>query len=121
MMRLEDLTSKLHAGALFVLARIVLVEIPFKHIEDHRGPPLGRVLPAGTMLDPARAEFLWAEQESASAHTDSMVKQMLALSSALATILFPLLGGSRLCFRVPAIVGMLVSVLFCLQALGVRR
>ena len=118
---LESLASKAHARTLFLLARLVLVEIPVRHIEDHRGPSIGHTPPPATPLDPVRAEFLWREQESATAHTDSMVKQLLTLSSALATVAFTLLGGTQPWLRAPAIAGLLVSVLFCLQGLGVRR
>ncbi|OFV81029.1 MAG: hypothetical protein A2W26_08950 [Acidobacteria bacterium RBG_16_64_8] len=118
---LESLASKAHAWALFILARLVLVEIPIRYIEQHRGPSIGHTPLPDTPLDPMRAEFLWREQEAASSHTDSMFKQLLTLSSALATVVFTLLGGAQPWLRVPAIGGLLVSVLFCLQGLGVRR
>jgi hypothetical protein len=118
---LESLASTVHAWTIFILARGVLVQIPVRHIEEHRGPSIGRTPAPDTPLSPVRAEFLWSEQQSQSAHTDSMVKQLLTLSTALATVVFTLLDGALPWLRAPAIVGLLVSVLFCLQGLGVRR
>lgn len=121
MRRLEAIASWLHARALFALARCVVVDIPLRHIQEHGGAPLGFEPTPGTALDPARAAFMWNEQATASAHTDAMVKQMVTLSSALATVVFTLLGGANPWLRSLAILGLLASVLLCLQALGVRR
>ncbi len=121
MQRLERWATTLHVCVLFLLGRLAVVDIPFRHLLNRRGEPLGAVPPAGATLATSQVEFLWADQEAASAFTDSMVKQLLALSSGLATILFTFLSGAQPILRNSAIAAVLVSALFCLQILGVRR
>lgn len=106
---------------LSLLARSVFVGIPREHLEQHRAPSVEFRPGTGVVLDPKRAEFLWTEQEAASAHTDEMTKQLLTLSSALVTVFITLLPWALLVLRFAAIAALLVSVVFCLQGFGVRR
>jgi len=72
-------------------------------------------------IDPEQAEFLFKLQREDSAHTDDKVKQLLTLSSSLATVILVFARDVRPRWLVVVLLGLLVTTVFlCLSILGVR-
>lgn len=105
---------------LWLLMRVALVTPSLREIQE-RKYPLAKGLPEHEIAE-AEARFLFQLAESASDHTDDKIKQLLTLSSSLVTVLA--LFGDRVQPRILVVIvalTLLVSVLMCVTALGVRR
>jgi hypothetical protein len=100
---------------LFIL-RIALVGVQLNDIRDESYSTNSPSIPSGT-LQSQQVQFIYAQQEAASQHTDDKIKQLLTLSSSFATFLLAIGGtgyGRLLLFPLAAV------VLLCISALAVR-
>ncbi len=106
---------------LWLLMRLAFVAPTIEEIKKRQYPQLKRALPAHTIAE-TEARFLFDLAEAASDHTDDKTKQLLTLGSSLVAVL-ALFGGSvhpRILVGIVAF-ALLVSILMCVMALGVRR
>lgn len=115
----ESARLGIHGCFTLILTRLARVHVTSAHIRERSYPPQGS-LPLHD-IDAAQAEFQYRLQREDSAHTDDKVKQLLTLSSALASVVVVFTGDvqPRLIVAIP--MGLLLaSVFLCLGALGVR-
>jgi hypothetical protein len=113
----------LHDVGLFVLLRVALIEVRFEKIRDRQVPVAHRhndQIPVN--VDKAQAEFLYKLAREDSASTDDKVKQLLTLSSSLATLALVFGRDARpkvlfVCF----VAALVAAVVLCLSVLEVRR
>lgn len=104
---------------LFALSRLVGIKTTLEEART-RTYPMTIPVPDHT-VDPDQAEFLFKGQREDSTHTDDKVKQLLTLSSSLATVVLVFARDVRPPWMVVVLLGLLVSAVFlCLSVLDVR-
>jgi len=71
--------------SLFILVRLVLVDMTFGEFQERSHGVSNPPLPPGK-IRPNQAHFIFEQERLADQHTDDKVKQLLTLTSALATL-----------------------------------
>jgi hypothetical protein len=107
----------------FALLRIALVGVSFKEVRDRQVPTgFHRGDPVPSRVHNTQAEFLYKIAREDSSATDEKVKQLLTLSSSLATLALVFGKGVEPRWLVVLFVAALVAtVVLCLSVLEVRR
>jgi hypothetical protein len=72
--------------SLFILVRLVLVDITLAEFRQRSHGVLNPPLPAGR-ISPSQAQFVFEQERLADEHTDDKVKQLLTLTSSLTALL----------------------------------
>ena len=107
-------------SVVFILLRAACIDIEFKDVRSRRVPEV--VGPPASHVHNAQAEFLYKIAREDSAATDDKVKQLLTLSSSLATL--SLVFGKNVGPRVVLVLfvaALVATVVLCLSVLEVRR
>lgn len=114
----HGLTWAGHA-AVFLLCRVALVDLAFREVRAKRYLDAKR--PPDHALDAGQAEFLFKAQREDSSHTDDKVKQLLTLSSSLATIILAFVRDVRPRWLVVSALALLFACVYlCVSVLDVR-
>jgi len=119
--RLERWVARVLDGALFCLVRVVLVEPTWAELRERTYHVSGPPAPPGK-ISPAQARFIFEQEQLSDEHTDNKVRQLLTLTSALATLVSAI-ALSKFGRGVVALIliPLLATVYICLGGLlGVR-
>jgi len=116
---IENLASATHSLLLTVLLWIAMVRVDWRSVRSRQYNGFQRSFPPHVAVD--AAAFLFKLQREDSTSTDEKVKQLLTLSSSLATIALVLAGEVRPRWLGEVLVAFLVAcVVLCVSVLEVR-
>lgn len=111
---------RLYDALLFVLARLILVEVTWEEVKDSKRPWKAPTK-VPEQVNASQAKFRLEQQQKSSTHTDEKVKQLLTLSVALNAFIVAFARGlgSAMLIGVMAF-SLTASVFLCIGTLRVR-